>query len=357
MKNDLITIILPCYKSEYCIGRMLDCILSQSYTSWDLLAVSNGPSQSAQLKIIAQYEQKDMRIRHISVLEPGLSNARNIGIENVKGRWFTFVDADDEITPDHLQKFVDVIDEDSELIIGGYTLIRTRENSENTHFLQTFDSKDSSNIKAGLLKYIQMEETIASASWNKLHKTSLIRGLGLTYNTEITTYEDTVFYLQLMKHLKRIQFVPSCGYKYICTDEASIQSKWHPDLEQIFEKLALLKAEVRFLAGFDEKQVEIAEAKQLFMDVYWVICNLYKPGCYLCLSQKREVIKRRINDPDFIKSLSYQDRSTHNGLIKLFDFAVCTNSSWFIALFFAFQYKVKSLLGPYRGYVMKLLRR
>lgn len=358
MFDGLITLILPCYKAERYIANMIECVFAQTYQKWELLIVSNGPSQERQLQIINEYLHKDSRITCISVQEPGLSNARNVGIIAAKGVFFSFVDADDSISPDHLQNFISVIDEDSELIIGGYTLFRSKEKEKTQLLLDSYDSNcEAEGIIDGRRRYCQMEETTASASWNKLHKTELVRRLALKYNTTFTTYEDTDFYLSLMLSLSRIQFIPMCGYFYVCADEGSIQSKWHYDLEYIFEILKKKKRDLRQLSGISKETIEHESLKQCYMDCYWLVCNFFKPGCPLSLKSKYKEIKRLVNSLDFCQSLPLQDYSKHNKLLKLFDFAISTKSPLFVTVFFWLQYKIKSTLGSRRGTVMKYLRK
>lgn len=358
MYSGLITLILPCYRAEAFIARMIDCVIAQDYEHWELLVVSNGSGQEAQLKIISSYQQQDDRIRCISIPEPGLSNARNVGIAHAKGEYFSFVDADDEIAPDHLSLFASVVDDGSQLIIGGYTLYRSKEDDRDAKPLYCFDSKTANEgMKEGWLKYIQMEDSRASASWNKLHRTDLIRSLGLKYSCEYSTYEDTGFYLALIPHLTRLQCIPMSGYIYICADESSIQSKWHPDLEMIFQALANRRMVVQQLIGMDERERREERTRQRFMEVYWLVCNFFKKGCPLSFHQKRKAVARLISDSVFLESVSLQDKSQHNGLIKLFDFAIATKSSTFVTSFFAAQYAMKRVLGPWRGYVINRMRR
>lgn len=358
MYSGLITLILPCYRAEAFIARMIDCVIAQEYEHWELLIISNGSGQEAQLEIINRYQQQDNRIRSISVPESGLSNARNVGIAHAKGDYFTFVDADDEIAPDHLTLFASVVDDGSELIIGGYTLYRPKEDDRDAKPLYNFDSKTAdAGMKDAWLKFIQMEDSRASASWNKLHRTDLIRSLDLKYSCEYSTYEDTDFYLALIPHISRLQCIPMSGYQYICADESSIQSKWHPDLELIFQALARRRQVVQHLIGMDECLEREEGIRQRFMEVYWLVCNFFKKGCPLSFFQKRKEVARLISDPVFLTSVSLQDTSQHNGLLKLFDFAIATKSPAFVTLFFAAQYAVKRILGPWRGYIISILRR
>ena len=69
--NNLISIVLPCYKAEKYIRNIIGDIENQSYSNWELIIVSNGDSQENQVKIINEFCQKDNRIRLISTVLGG----------------------------------------------------------------------------------------------------------------------------------------------------------------------------------------------------------------------------------------------------------------------------------------------
>lgn len=98
-----ISIVLPCYKAERFVGDMIADVQAQTYKDWELIVVSNGAGQEAQLKVINSMAAQDSRIRVISVEEGGVSNARNIGMEQATGQWLAFVDADDRCDNNHLE--------------------------------------------------------------------------------------------------------------------------------------------------------------------------------------------------------------------------------------------------------------
>ena len=54
--DDLVSIILPCYKAEKYINNIINDVLNQTYSNWELIAISNGDAQSAQLQILNQYK-------------------------------------------------------------------------------------------------------------------------------------------------------------------------------------------------------------------------------------------------------------------------------------------------------------
>ena len=89
-----VSIIVPVYKAEKYINRCVDSIIAQTFTDRELLLIDDGsPDKSGE--ICDGYARRDKRIRVFHKKNGGVSSARNLGLDNVRGEYVTFVDADD----------------------------------------------------------------------------------------------------------------------------------------------------------------------------------------------------------------------------------------------------------------------
>lgn len=95
--NELITVIINVYNGEKYIKRCIDSVINQTYKNIEILIINDGSTDKT-LSIIKKY--KDKRIRVISTKNLGLSMSRNVGLDNAKGEYLYFVDADDYIKND-----------------------------------------------------------------------------------------------------------------------------------------------------------------------------------------------------------------------------------------------------------------
>ena len=99
-------IVVPVYRAERYIEETMDCVRAQTYPHWELLLVEDcGPDRSRE--IIEQYIQRtgDTRIRMLTYsTNLGAARARNLGVNEAKGRYLAYLDADDLWTPDKLEK-------------------------------------------------------------------------------------------------------------------------------------------------------------------------------------------------------------------------------------------------------------
>lgn len=100
--NPLISVIVPCYKVERYLPKCIDSILRQTYKNLEVILVDDGsPDRSGE--ICDTYATKDSRIVVIHKANGGLSDARNVGIDQAKGEWITFIDSDDFVSDSYVE--------------------------------------------------------------------------------------------------------------------------------------------------------------------------------------------------------------------------------------------------------------
>ena len=97
MDNPKISVIVPVYNVERYLRRCIDSILAQTFTDFELLLIDDGSKDSSG-EICDEYAAKDSRIIVFHKENGGVSSARNVGLDNVRGEWVAFVDADDKIS-------------------------------------------------------------------------------------------------------------------------------------------------------------------------------------------------------------------------------------------------------------------
>ena len=121
----MFSIIIPCYNQAHFLPQCLDSLLVQEYKNWEAIVVNDG-SLDATNKVIRNYIEKDPRIKLVVKANGGLSSARNFGIANALGNRFIFLDADDYMYPNCLEKIALIIQyaDENTLIQYGYTYVK-----------------------------------------------------------------------------------------------------------------------------------------------------------------------------------------------------------------------------------------
>jgi len=106
----MISIITPVYNAEKFIEQTIKSVLSQTYRDFELILVDDNSTDNS-VSIIKRY-MNDSRIRLIELPEnSGAARARNVGIENARGRYIAFLDSDDIWSRKKLEKQIDFMNE------------------------------------------------------------------------------------------------------------------------------------------------------------------------------------------------------------------------------------------------------
>jgi len=92
--NVLISVIIPVYKVEDYLYQCVDSVLNQSFTDVEVILVNDGSPDGCPV-ICDKYALNDTRVRVIHKENGGLSDARNVGLKNAKGKYVVFLDSDD----------------------------------------------------------------------------------------------------------------------------------------------------------------------------------------------------------------------------------------------------------------------
>ena len=108
MPNCRVSIVIPCYNNGYLLSKMIDCVLQQTYSDWELIIVDDCSTDNTQ-DIVREYAKKDIRIKFlIRDREPkGAQTCRNIGMNNVTSEFIVIFDADDLVSNTCIEKRVE----------------------------------------------------------------------------------------------------------------------------------------------------------------------------------------------------------------------------------------------------------
>jgi len=100
-----VSVIIPCYNARNTVKRCLDSLLAQSYTNFEIIAVDDG-STDGTADYLEELYATEMRLRIITEPNQGLGKARNTGIYLARGKYLSFVDADDTVENNFLSELV-----------------------------------------------------------------------------------------------------------------------------------------------------------------------------------------------------------------------------------------------------------
>ncbi|MCS5704705.1 glycosyltransferase family 2 protein [Synechococcus sp. FGCU-3] len=117
----LVSIVTPAYNAAFAIREAIQSVLLQSYSSWELLIIDDGSTDTT-AEVVRSF--KDPRIQLIQQRNQGVSAARNCGLDAARGEFITFLDADDALPPRSLEARVQLLQRDPEIdVVDGVFIV------------------------------------------------------------------------------------------------------------------------------------------------------------------------------------------------------------------------------------------
>lgn len=224
-----VSIIVPIYNSERTLERCINSILEQTFTNFELLLINDGSTDYSAL-ICDKFTKQDKRIKVFHQNNQGVSYTRNIGLEHAAGEYIYFIDADDWIEPDILERMVISMENGNDLVICGYNRIIM--GSEENYRCETITcesalNKDLKGFMEGFSVYYN--QGIVHALWNKLYKRDIIHQNSIKFDKYISLGEDLIFNMNYIKKCNAVSMVSAPLYNYIIyQNNQSLSTQYNP---------------------------------------------------------------------------------------------------------------------------------
>lgn len=205
------SIIIPVYNCEEYLVECISSIICQKKYNDEIILVNDGSTDQS-VDICNQFSKEYDQIRVFHKHNGGAASARNLGIKEAKGEFILFVDGDDTIEPDLLDK---ITLNDSDLMIYGMSFDYYKGN----HYLR---SEILSCEDCGTVSDIQLRDmftnlfydNVFSSACNKVFRRNIIIENKLLFDEEMTLYEDLDFVLRYISFCRTYSFVNKPLYHY-----------------------------------------------------------------------------------------------------------------------------------------------
>ena len=222
MAQPLVSIIVPVYNGEKTIERCLRSIQNQSYSNIEVLVVNDGSSDHTD-RIIKKYAQRGSRFRYIEKENSGVSDSRNVAMEQAKGDYFQFVDGDDWLVKQATEEFVNTaLTFGCDMVISDFYRVCGRRIYTKGH------------IDAGpvitRMKYAEyMMEAPANfyygVLWNKFFRADIIRTFALKCSLQLDWCEDFQFNLEYLQYVGKVGVIRKPLYYYVKTKGSLVDTQ------------------------------------------------------------------------------------------------------------------------------------
>lgn len=214
-----LSIIIPVYNSESMVKKCIVSILKQETKyKYEVIIVDDG--SNAATKRVLQKFKLDPKVIIISQDNHGISNARNVGLNHAVGKYVMFVDCDDTIRSDCVQKMVESAEQKkSDIVISAYNLIKE-------------DGGVIKNIRryiypaGNFMNYCAKERIMnyPGLPWGKIYRRDLFKKIRFPENY---WYEDTIIQFLVFRSANSYCYLPETLYNYYWYEEnySKVQAK------------------------------------------------------------------------------------------------------------------------------------
>lgn len=211
--NPKISVIVPVYNAEKYLNRCIDSILAQTFTDFELLLINDG-SKDKSGDICDEYAAKESRIRVFHKKNGGASSARNVGLNNAKGEYICFCDADDFVEANWLYCFSLNMSQ-YDMVVSGFKIFKNNLLVEELKMPELID-------KMQIIQNLE-KKNITGYLWCKCFKKVIIDRYHIRFNEKYVIWEDLDFIYRYLRYANVITicrettycyFMPNLGAKY-----------------------------------------------------------------------------------------------------------------------------------------------
>ncbi len=200
--EQLVSIIVPCYKQAHFLNEALNSVLNQSYTNWECIIVNDGSPDNTE-EIAKSWTRADQRFKYFYQENGGLSSARNAGISMSKGELILPLDSDDILHVDYLRKVIPELINDKNLAIVSCYRKFFRDKKSNI----VFEDKPKGNCVKNLLfeNILMPSSTYRKKYWKEVG--------GYDENMK-NGFEDWEFWLSITKNGNKFKIIEEFLFYY-----------------------------------------------------------------------------------------------------------------------------------------------
>ena len=225
-KQPLVSVIVPVYMIEKYVDRCISSIRQQTYNNLEIIIINDGSIDNS-IQICNRHAKEDGRIVVINQENKGLSAARNEGIRLAHGKYLTFVDGDDWIESEMINKLVDAVEQNNaQICCCGHS-------RESGVVAELFTPrKESLTGKAAVGEWLR-NRNIKMMAWGKLYSRDLFRENA--FFPEGKYFEDTASCWKLFNRSQKVVVISEILYHYCIRGESisnshsisNIIDKWY----------------------------------------------------------------------------------------------------------------------------------
>lgn len=329
-----ISIIIPVFNAENYLEDCMQSISNQSFDDFEILTINDG-STDYSLKILNEFQEKEPRLKIFSQENKGVSVARNLGLENAKGEYITFIDADDWLHPETLEHYIEIVEnEDSDIVISQFLTKKSTEKQTELS-VENFDKED---IEQKIFpKFIETD--VYNSVCNKFYKKELIKKSNSQFPIGVRIAEDAQFNHQVFSLAQKITETQFQSYFYREVEGSATKNVIRNDYLQSNIAIYQHNYQKYFGSALTEDEMNNLKTNRFFRSIIALIYIYFNPKNQFSLGQRFSKIKEIVNN-DIVKKV-FSDNTLKQNLGRydraIFN-AIQSKNIWKLYLYTLYSY-------------------
>lgn len=289
-----VSVIIPVYNIEAVINRCIESILNQTIKDFELILIDDGSTDESG-KICDNYQKKDSRIKVLHQENGGISNARNSGLKLASGKYIVFIDGDDYIEKEYLER---ICDSECDLIITGRTV-----RDANGKVLEYNKSLGDKDVNSNTIEEL-FNENILNCCYAKRFTRDIIEKNNIKFDEDLRIIEDTVFVIAYILHCKNVKMIDNCDYQYVRYGENTLSSSPINDelIENVEKANELIEGKLYQILGCNTEKVMLRRMSELYEGIAFQMINDSNKYPYSTIKKlfKKKYFRKMLNNVDSI---------------------------------------------------------
>ena len=200
-----VSIIIHIYGVEKYLEECLDSVINQTYSNLEIILIDDESPDQCPV-ICDEYALKDNRIKVIHKKNGGAGSARNAGLKICTGEYICFVDSDDYVYPNYVEKLVsEAVRQKAEIIVSNFDYLYQNKKKTEKELMKTNEFSSAEYLEEFLINWH------CSLIWNKIFKKDILKSLFFVEGRRI---DDEFFTYQAVIKAKKIVQIEDCLYVY-----------------------------------------------------------------------------------------------------------------------------------------------
>ena len=206
-----ISVIVPVYNTENDLGNCIESILAQTFSDFELILIDDGSTDRSG-EICDAYAAEDARVRVFHKENGGVSRARNLGIENARGEYLSFIDSDDYIRPKMYEELLGIAEKTGVDLIASDIELNGKKLENRVPPDRIIKQPE---IHDTVLPYFSFSDTVGTGAYTTmLIKRSVLEKNGIRFYEDFAFQEDLMFVICVYANISSMYYLPKTFYEY-----------------------------------------------------------------------------------------------------------------------------------------------